>query len=86
MQRTQFLFKRAVRRFPGDVRLWLQHIEYCKQTRSFVLLSQAFAGAIHAHPLQAGFWIMAAAYEFEEQQDPRAARGTTLKQAEKQDK
>ena len=77
-QRIHFLFVRALRKFNGDVRLWLQHIEYCRQTHSQTLLLRAYAGAIQSHPLEPGFWIMAAAYEFEELSDVKAARCTPL--------
>lgn len=75
-QRIHFLFVRALRKFGGDKRLWLQHIQYCRQTQSTALLLRAFAGAIQAHPLEPGFWIMAAAYEFDEANNIKAARGT----------
>ncbi|EPZ31089.1 hypothetical protein O9G_006285, partial [Rozella allomycis CSF55] len=68
------IFDRALRKFGGDVSLWLQYIECAKQNNSSSILGRLFARAIQVHPMKPGFWIMAASWEFEQNGNVGAAR------------
>jgi U3 small nucleolar RNA-associated protein 6 len=69
------IFERAVKRFHGDVALWLQYAEYARHNDSTRLLSRIFARLLQLHPAKPQLWIYVAAWEFEENGNIVAARG-----------
>ncbi|RKP07540.1 U3 small nucleolar RNA-associated protein 6-domain-containing protein [Thamnocephalis sphaerospora] len=73
-RRISLIFERAVRRFHGDISLWLQYAEYARQSDSPRVLSRIFARALQLHPAKPQLWIHAAAWEFEENGNIVAAR------------
>lgn len=42
VKRVFFIFDRAVKRFPGDVKLWLQYVEFCKMSKSYRAVGRVF--------------------------------------------
>eukprot|EP00128_Syssomonas_multiformis_P009774 Colp12_sorted_trinity150504_noHs@5056 len=74
VRRLHFIFSRALKKFKGDVKLWLQYIEFCKRSESSKLLSKTFAAALQYHPLNAGLWILAAKWEYDTNANIKAAR------------
>jgi U3 small nucleolar RNA-associated protein 6 len=74
--RVHSLFKRAVKRFKADVRLWLQYIDFCWKSRHHVTLGKILARAIALHPNKPGLWVMAGKFQFEDQNDPSSGRST----------
>lgn len=74
IRRIHFTFQRALQKFKGDSLLWLQYFKFCENTGSTRSLGKAFVTALQYHSLNAGFWIKAAKWEFEEQSNIRAAR------------
>lgn len=59
-RRIFFILDRATRKFPGDVALWLQYIEYAKKEKANTVLARAFAAALKLHPMKPQLWIYAA--------------------------
>ncbi|KAL6059850.1 U3 snoRNP protein [Balamuthia mandrillaris] len=74
VRRIHFLYHRLLRKFGEDVKLWLQYIDFCKNTGSVKALNRTFARALRAHPTSEGLWIMAASWEFEHNSNIIAAR------------
>ncbi|KAI8576019.1 hypothetical protein K450DRAFT_258984 [Umbelopsis ramanniana AG] len=73
-RRIFFIFERALRKFNGDISLWLQYIEFAKANGANKTLGKIFADAIQLHPTKPALWIMAASWEFEENANIVAAR------------
>ncbi|GAB5036531.1 u3 small nucleolar rna-associated protein 6 [Nannochloropsis oceanica] len=73
-QLVHFIFERALRKFQGDLELWLQYLDYCCSTSSHKAHSRALARALQLFPRTAGLWIRAASFEFFEHSSPPAAR------------
>ncbi|KAL0093070.1 U3 small nucleolar RNA-associated protein 6-domain-containing protein [Phycomyces blakesleeanus] len=68
------LFKRATNKFKGDVRLWIQYIDFAKKVKANNILSGIFVQAIQFHPTKATLWILAASWEYETNANIGAAR------------
>ncbi|KAI7868170.1 U3 small nucleolar RNA-associated protein 6-domain-containing protein [Spinellus fusiger] len=68
------LFKKATNKFKGDIRLWIQYIDYAKKENANNILSGVFAQAIQFHPAKATLWILAASWEYETNANIGAAR------------
>ena len=63
----------------GDLKLWLQYVDFAKQNGRMQALSSIFGKVLALHPTTPGLWIMAAKFEFEEQKNTSSAR-TLLQQ------
>nr|KAJ3421289.1 U3 snoRNP protein [Polyrhizophydium stewartii] len=74
LRRIHTLYQKMLKKFKGDVRLWVQYFEWSKRMGSTKALATSFARAIQLHPTKSVFWIMAAAWEFEENSNVTAAR------------
>jgi hypothetical protein len=74
VKRVHFIFERAARKFKRDLGVWTRWLEYCRATRSNRRLSRVAARALQLHPNAPGLWTYAAAWEFEENANPGAAR------------
>ncbi|KAL1920616.1 uncharacterized protein VTP21DRAFT_993 [Calcarisporiella thermophila] len=74
VRRINFIFERALRKFGGDVSLWLQYIDFAKSSGASKTLGKLFAKAIQLHPSKTSLWILAASWEFEENANIVAAR------------
>ncbi|KAF9283302.1 U3 snoRNP protein [Mortierella alpina] len=73
-RRIYFIFKRCLTKFKGDISIWLQYINYAKKTGASRTLGKIFAQAIQLHPANEKLWILAAAWEWEENANIVAAR------------
>lgn len=73
-RRIFFILDRATRRFPGDLGLWAQYIEYARQQKSFKKLSSIFTDALRLHPTNADLWIYAAEYALDDHADMTQSR------------
>jgi U3 small nucleolar RNA-associated protein 6 len=69
-----FLYQRAVRKFGGDMDLWLQYIEFAKEEKAFKKLNEIFTSVVRLHPAKPSLWIYAAHYFMESQADITSAR------------
>ena len=65
VRHIHFIFDRAVKKFRGDVDLWLEWVAYAKSEMSSKVLSKIFARALQLHPRNAQLWVHAAAYEWD---------------------
>ncbi|KAI1319436.1 U3 snoRNP protein [Mortierella claussenii] len=73
-RRIYFIYKRCLTKFKGDISIWLQYINYAKKTGASRTLGKIFAQAIQLHPTNEKMWILAAAWEWEENANIVAAR------------
>ena len=69
-----FILDRAVKRFQGDMGLWMQYLEYCKKEGARKKLSDAFTKCLRMHPLKYEVWVWVAKMYYEEQMDMSNAR------------
>ncbi|KAJ0983039.1 hypothetical protein J5N97_011294 [Dioscorea zingiberensis] len=67
------IYSKAVVRFKGDLDLWFQYLEFCRERRHG-RMRQALAQAVRFHPKGPGLWIYAAAWEFDQNLNVTAAR------------
>ncbi|TPX37521.1 hypothetical protein SmJEL517_g00500 [Synchytrium microbalum] len=74
VQRIHSLYQKALKKFGGDVELWVEYLNWAQEIKSTKALGKSFARAIQLHPLKEVFWIMAAGWEFEENQNMVNAR------------
>ena len=65
VKHIHFIFDRAVKKFCGDLDLWLEWINYAKSEMSSKVLSKIFARALQLHPRNDKLWVHAAAYEWD---------------------
>ncbi|KAK3815275.1 MAG: U3 small nucleolar RNA-associated protein 6-domain-containing protein [Benniella sp.] len=73
-RRIYFIYRRCLTKFKGDISIWLQYINYAKKTGASRTLGKIFAQAIQLHPTNEKLWILAAAWEWEENANVVAAR------------
>ncbi|KAL8197907.1 hypothetical protein R6Q57_030065 [Mikania cordata] len=59
------IYRQATNRFKGDIELWFQYLEFCRQKRNGHLkkLSGFLSQVIRFHPKVPGVWIYAASLE-----------------------
>lgn len=69
-----FILDRAVKRFQGDMGLWMQYLEYCKKEGARKKLSDAFTKCLRMHPLKYEIWVWVAKMYYEEHADMSNAR------------
>ena len=74
-RRVFFILDRGTRKFPGDLRLWTQYIEFAKKEHAHKRLEKMLTKVLRLHPTKPALWIWAAKYMLEEQADMLAARG-----------
>ncbi|GJJ06373.1 hypothetical protein Clacol_000564 [Clathrus columnatus] len=73
--RRQFqIFERALRKFKGDVGLWVQYIELAKKEGARALVGRISARAIQLHPTTPSLYIYAANHELRTNGSPAAGR------------
>ncbi|KAF7505986.1 hypothetical protein GJ744_012333 [Endocarpon pusillum] len=73
-RRLFFILDRATRKFPGDIGLWMQQIEYARQQKAYKRLSQILTKALRLHPSKPDLWIYAGHIAMEEHADMIEAR------------
>ena len=74
-RRIFFVLDRATRRFPGDLALWMQYIEFARKESATKRLEEILTGALRMHPSKPEFWIYAAQISWSSDGDMYAARG-----------
>ncbi|CAH2056592.1 unnamed protein product [Thlaspi arvense] len=67
------IYRLATNRFKGDIELWFQYLEFCRQRRNG-RMKKVLAQVIRFHPKVPGVWIYAAAWEFDQNLNAAAAR------------
>ncbi|PIL34179.1 hypothetical protein GSI_03890 [Ganoderma sinense ZZ0214-1] len=72
--RRQFqIFERALKKFKGDVGLWIQYIQVAKKEGARALVGRITARALQLHPNVPALYVLAASHELEHL-SPTAAR------------
>ncbi|RKO91087.1 U3 small nucleolar RNA-associated protein 6-domain-containing protein, partial [Blyttiomyces helicus] len=74
LRRIHGLYSKMLARFPGDVEVWKQYFQWGRAAKSGKTLGKSFARAIQLHPTKPTFWILASAWEFEENNNVNSAR------------
>eukprot|EP00898_Chlorokybus_atmophyticus_P002219 jgi/Chlat1/2999/Chrsp2S04709 len=84
VKRIHYIFERTLRKFKGDLSLWLKYFAFCKShdgnrqvanlTMLVVALQKATTKALRLHPTVPGLWVYAAQWEFEHNANIKAAR------------
>ncbi|KAI3495187.1 hypothetical protein L1887_37401 [Cichorium endivia] len=67
------IYRLATNRFKGDIELWFQYLEFCRQRRNGHM-KKVLAQVIRFHPKVPGVWIYAASWEFDHNLNVAAAR------------
>lgn len=74
-QRTIFfILDRATKKFPGDMGLWMQYIQFCQQEKANKKLAKIFTSVLRLKPREWGLWVLAAKHYAEGQGDMSTAR------------
>jgi U3 small nucleolar RNA-associated protein 6 len=74
VRRIHNLYQKTLKKFRGDVPLWVEYFDWCKTVGSTKVLARSFGKAIQMHPTKSLFWIMAAKWEWEENCNIAGAR------------
>lgn len=59
-RRIFFVLERAIKKFPGDVGLWMQYITFAQKQKSNQKVSQLLTSVLRLHPTKPELWIYAA--------------------------
>ena len=62
MLTKDYWFQRALKKFKGDVKLWLQYIEYSKCCGHKQSLSRTFGRVLAIHPNKPGMFVHMCVY------------------------
>lgn len=74
-QRRIFLvLDRATRKFPGDLGLWMQYLDFANKQKANKKLSQVLTGLLRLHPTKPAIWIYAANHALDVKDDMTEAR------------
>jgi U3 small nucleolar RNA-associated protein 6 len=73
-RRIFFILDRGTRKFPGDIGLWMQSIEYARKQKAHKKLSQIFTNVLRLHPTKPDLWIYAAQFAMDAHADMTEAR------------
>lgn len=73
-RRIFFIFDRATRKFHGDIKLWMQYIEFASRQKSSKKLSEIITNVLRLHPTKPELWVYAANHVMEQSHDIIAAR------------
>lgn len=74
-RRVFFVFDRGMRKFPGDLKLWMQAIEYARSQQARKKVTQILTNALRLYPTKPELWIYAAQFALDENGDMTEARG-----------
>lgn len=69
-----FVLERGVRKFQGDMGLWMLYLEFVKKEAANKKLAKALTQCLRLHPVKWEIWAWAAKYYNEEQADMQTAR------------
>ncbi|KAK5099059.1 U3 snoRNP protein [Exophiala xenobiotica] len=74
-RRMFFVFDRGTRKFPGDLKLWMQSVEYARSQKALKKVTHTLTNALRLHPTKPELWIYAAQFALAENGDMTQARG-----------
>ena len=72
--RIHYLYERALRRFKGDLSLWLRYLEHCRRIGATKRLGKTLARCLKLHPRAPELWCYAADMEVESNGNLEGAR------------
>ena len=78
-KRVHSLFQKALLKFGGDLKLWMQYVEFCQQTHSLQSINEAFGKLLQTHGDLPEVWLTVAKYNFESSGNIENARTIMLK-------
>jgi U3 small nucleolar RNA-associated protein 6 len=70
-----FILERGTRKFQGDLRLWMQFVEYARAQKARRKIKEILTAMLRLHPTKAELWMYAARWSVEEEGDMMGARG-----------
>ena len=73
-RRIFFISDRAVRKFHGDLGLWIQYVEYARKQKAYKKVSQILTDLLRLHPTKPELWTYAANYAMDQHGDMTEAR------------
>lgn len=68
------VFERGIRRYPDELDLVLDYVNFLKERKSNNILNEVFGRALALHPKNEDLWLQAAVHELEENNNVHAAR------------
>jgi U3 small nucleolar RNA-associated protein 6 len=74
-RRIFFILDRGVRKFPGDLKLWMQYLSFCRSQKATKKIKEVLTRLLRLHPTKSELWVYAARYAVEEEGDMMGARG-----------
>jgi U3 small nucleolar RNA-associated protein 6 len=74
-RRIFFILDRGVRKFPGDLKLWMQYLTFCRKEKATKKIKEVLTRLLRLHPTKSELWVYAARYAIEEEGDMMGARG-----------
>lgn len=78
-KKVHSLFQKALLKFGGDLRLWMQYVAYCQQTDSVQSINEAFGKLLQTHGNLPEVWLTVAKYNFESSGNIENTRTIMLK-------
>ena len=73
-RRIFFILDRGTKKFPGDVGLWMQSIEYARRQKAHKKVSHNLTKMLRLHPTKPELWIYSAQFVLDEHADMLGAR------------
>ncbi|RDI78473.1 hypothetical protein Vi05172_g11392 [Venturia inaequalis] len=70
-----FILDRGVKKFPGDLKLWMQYLGFCRKEKATKKIKEVLTRLLRLHPTKGELWVYAARYAIEEEGDMMGARG-----------
>ena len=74
IRKVHVLYQRVLRKYPGNVGLWLDFATFCFSHGNARLLSEVMSQGLRLNPSCAGLWCFAANWEYKHKGDISAAR------------
>ena len=79
IRKVHVLYQRGLRKYPGNVGLWLDFATFCFSHGNARLLSEVTSQGLRLNPSCAGLWCFAANWEYKHKGDISAARRLLLR-------
>ena len=79
IRKVHVLYQRVLRKYPGNVGLWLDFATFCFSHGNARLLSEVTSQGLRLNPSCAGLWCFAANWEYKHKGDISAARRLLLR-------
>lgn len=79
IRKVHVLYQRVLRKYPGNVGLWLDFATFCFSHGNARLLSEVTSQGLRLNPSCAGLWCFAANWEYKHKGDISAARHLLLR-------